>query len=95
MKRGVKLIVRNPFEESQNIALQFDYATLKNDIEGLRELITTVEKDLESENIFFQAHMYYSLATATDTISRLSNESPNDRKITIKKQLSYLRSRFG
>ena len=44
------MTVRNPFEKSQNIALQFDDATLKNDIESLRELITTVEKDLESEN---------------------------------------------
>ena len=91
MKRGVLLTVRNPFEKSQNIALQFDDATLKNDIESLRELITTVEKDLESENIFFQAHMYYSLATATDAISRLFNESANDRKLSIKKQLFYYR----
>lgn len=91
MKRGVKLIVRNPFEESQNIALQFDDATLSNDIEKLRELITTVEQELKSQNIFFKAHMYYSLATATDTISRLSNKSANDRKIAIKKQLSYYR----
>ena len=85
------MTVRNPFEKSQNIALQFDDATLKNDIESLRELITTVEKDLESENIFFQAHMYYSLATATDTLSQISNEASNDRKLSIKKQLFYYR----
>ena len=91
MKRGVPLTVRNPFEKSQNIALQFDNATLNNDIEKLSELITTVEKDLESENIFFQAHMYYSLATATDTLSQISNEASNDRKLSIKKQLFYYR----
>ena len=91
MKRGVPLTVRNPFEKSQNIALQFDDATLNNDIEKLSELITTVEKDLESENIFFQAHMYYSLATATDTLSQISNEASNDRKLSIKKQLFYYR----
>lgn len=81
----------NPFLESQRIAKKFDVATLKNDACELKKLIQLVEKDLESKDAFFKAQMYYSIATATDTISRLSDDNVEERKESIKKQLYYYR----
>ena len=40
----------NLFIESQKIARQFDDATLKQDVDKLRELILSTEKDLLSKN---------------------------------------------
>ena len=81
----------NPFLESQKIASQFDDATLKQDVDKLRELILSIEKDLDDKDIFFKAQMYYSLATATDTVSRLSDNDVEKREDSIKKQLYYYR----
>lgn len=81
----------NPFRDSQKIARQFDDATLKQDIDKLSELILSTEKDLDDKDIFFKAQMYYSLATATDTVSRLCDNDVEKRKDSIKKQLYYYR----
>ena len=86
-----RMIQDNPFLESQKIASQFDDAILKQDVDKLRELILSVEKDLDDKDIFFKAQMYYSLATATDTVSRLSDNDVENRKDSIKKQLYYYR----
>ena len=63
----------DPFLESQKIASQFDDATLKQDVDKLRKLVLSTEKNLEGKDIFFKAQMYYSLATATDMVSRLGH----------------------
>ena len=81
----------NPFIESQKIASKFDEATLKNDVDELNKLILSVEKDLDGKDVFFKAQMYYSLATAIDTVSRLSANDSEKRKESIKKQLYYYR----
>ena len=81
----------NPFIESQKIASQFDDATLKQNVDKLKELVLSIEKDLDDKDIFFKAQMYYSLATATDTVSRLSDNDVEKRKDSIKKQLYYYR----
>ena len=44
----------NPFLESQKIASQFDDATLKQDVDKLRKLILSIEKDLGDKDIFLR-----------------------------------------
>ena len=80
----------NPFIESQKIANQFDDAILKQDIDKLSELILSTLKDLDDKDIFFKAQMYYSLATATDTVSRLCDNDVEKRKDNIKNNFTII-----
>ena len=84
-----KVTENNPFDKSQVYAEKFDDATLKKDLEALKNLILEVEGTLNDNDIFYQAHVYYSLATATDTISVLEKDSNQEN--ALKKQLYYYR----
>ena len=84
-----KVTGNNPFEKSLVYAEKFDDATLKKDLAALKNLILDVEGTLNDNDIFYQAHMYYSLATATDTISVLEKDSNQEN--ALKKQLYYYR----
>ena len=72
---------KNPFKKSQQLASKFDKATDDKDVEKLKELIAALSKDMEKEDIFFQAQAYYSLATATDSVSKLSRERGDAKRL--------------
>lgn len=80
------------FEEIQNIAKQFDDATINKDSAKLKELIDRVEHDVENHNALYRTAIYYSLATATSDLWRLDHgENSICDKETLQKQLYFYR----
>lgn len=67
------------YEESQQIAMQFDKATYEQNADDLKALIEKIEQDVENYDICNRVQLYYSLATAVSDL--WSIENPDSKKI--------------
>lgn len=79
----------NPFSKDViKLAIEFDKATLENDIVKIEELIKEAQIQLTAENEASQAYLFYSLGTVYSDVSKLKGIS--DEK-SLKKQIYYYR----
>ena len=80
------------FEESSKISKQFDEAIIKGDVARLKVLVQKVERDVETHDIFYRLHIYYSLATAVSAIGLFERGKGEPLSYEIlQKQLCYYR----
>ena len=79
------------YEESQQIAMQFDKATYEQNADDLKALIEKIEQDVENYDICNRVQLYYSLATAVSDLWSIENPDKQKDNDTIQKTLYYYR----
>ena len=81
------------YEESQQIAMQFDKATYEQNAADLKALIEKIEQDVENYDICNRVQLYYSLATAVSNLWSIENPDKQKDNDTIQKTYVQISAR--